>query len=330
MPHMKKGSSVSRFQIEVDNNNTVFSSTSRFMFAYYMHYPKQLMRSTPIERDNLRITAPTFSKQFSIDNMEVIRRRNTRDTPCLLDESYKDDDLIRHRLVEKTGCRPSHWPDNDNYPKCTTFDQMSQVITPDMQNNDPEFLREFEDNPGSPCNQILSIAYTRKHLFDKPKKEDTTAEKKDDPASNPSHLTNGGMVEPNPPVKPSFEQNGDTGKSPGAPPPGPLPKFPSHGRQPLDAPPTVPKEEKLLGNNDHIIRKRSLGPLPGQDLTFPATRIFEIIFKNANYKEIKHVQSFNFETFLGNVGGYVGLFIGVAIWQAPELIEFFFKKLMRR
>ena len=47
---------------------------------------------------------------------------------------------------------------------------------------------------------------------------------------------------------------------------------------------------------------------------------FEIDFKRVSYKVIKSVPKFDGESLIGNLGGYLGLFLGFAIWQAPELI----------
>jgi hypothetical protein len=53
---------------------------------------------------------------------------------------------------------------------------------------------------------------------------------------------------------------------------------------------------------------------------------YHFIFQNPNYREIVHVQSFNIESWIGNAGGYIGLFLGVALWQIPEFIAFLWKK----
>ena len=47
----------------------------------------------------------------------------------------------------------------------------------------------------------------------------------------------------------------------------------------------------------------------------------ELVFKTAAYKEIKQDRAFNIESFIGNVGGYVGLFLGFAIWSIPEIFS---------
>ena len=50
-------------------------------------------------------------------------------------------------------------------------------------------------------------------------------------------------------------------------------------------------------------------------------------FNNERYKEIKYTRSFDFEGLIGNVGGYIGLFLGCAIWQLPDAVQFIYNKL---
>ena len=51
------------------------------------------------------------------------------------------------------------------------------------------------------------------------------------------------------------------------------------------------------------------------------------IFKSAAYKEILHVRAFDIESLVGNMGGYIGLFLGFAIWQLPDGIRIIVKLL---
>ena len=234
LSYNKKGLMISGFRVEFDNRNMVFNASSKILLSYFLHYPKQLMRSVPLDMEPLGLTANVFTKLFSVDSMGVIRRRNSRESKCLLKESGQEDDLIIKRLVEKTGCRASYWPDSYGYSACDTMEKMFELRTPSMQRNNQEFLKEFEENPGKPCNQIYSIGYTVKTL-----------------------------------------------------------------------------------------EVRSGEALPRD----PNTKIIDVMFKTASYLEIQHVQAFNIESYIGNVGGYVGLFIGCALWEAPDFIEFLFKKL---
>ena len=51
-----------------------------------------------------------------------------------------------------------------------------------------------------------------------------------------------------------------------------------------------------------------------------------INFPNPTYKEITQLMAYNEENFVGNVGGYIGMFLGVSLLQIPELINLAYKK----
>ena len=87
------------------------------------------------------------------------------------------------------------------------------------------------------------------------------------------------------------------------------------GVKPPGLGPSGPPTEK----EKHVINKRSGNK--------QSTRTILVVLKNSNYKEIKHIQAFNIESWVGNVGGYVGLFLGCALWQAPDFIDFVFRKM---
>ena len=59
----------------------------------------------------------------------------------------------------------------------------------------------------------------------------------------------------------------------------------------------------------------------------PATYL-NIQLKSPAYKTIRRIRAFNEETLIGNLGGYVGLFLGIALWQFPDFIEVLTKKLI--
>ena len=46
-----------------------------------------------------------------------------------------------------------------------------------------------------------------------------------------------------------------------------------------------------------------------------------IAFNSHVYREIQHNQDFNLESLIGNMGGYIGLFLGFAFWQIPGAIS---------
>ena len=57
---------------------------------------------------------------------------------------------------------------------------------------------------------------------------------------------------------------------------------------------------------------------------------FGILFNSPDYREIKHTRDFNLESLIGNVGGYIGLFLGFAFWQIPDALGNIFDKLSQQ
>ena len=53
-----------------------------------------------------------------------------------------------------------------------------------------------------------------------------------------------------------------------------------------------------------------------------AILLFE--FERTIYREIANFRTYNFEGLIGNGGGYVGLFLGFAVWQLPDFFNFAF------
>ena len=220
---------------------------------------------------------------------------------------------------------------------------MAQVATPNLKTIDPAFLRQFDDNPGKPCNQMFSISYIIQDLLGDD--EQKTTGSSHDSLSNQSQLPNKNKNGTNPTGNHNLKKIGHsenlTNTSLSVPSP---PEHPSNGppkrKRPSshikgsapngqlhDSPPTGMKLEKSLGSSGQVARKGPKCPnLISQKQRVPTSRHFVIKFRSPSYIEIKHVQAFNIESFIGNVGGYVGLFIGVAVWQAPELIEILYEK----
>ena len=49
-------------------------------------------------------------------------------------------------------------------------------------------------------------------------------------------------------------------------------------------------------------------------------------FLEPDFKEIKQVKAFGIESLIGNVGGYIGLFLGYSILQLPDFVLSLYKK----
>ena len=50
-----------------------------------------------------------------------------------------------------------------------------------------------------------------------------------------------------------------------------------------------------------------------------------LFFPEPSYKEIKQVQAYDLESFVGNTGGYIGLFLGYAILSLPSFVVSLYK-----
>ena len=50
----------------------------------------------------------------------------------------------------------------------------------------------------------------------------------------------------------------------------------------------------------------------------PESRFMILVnFPNLKYREITHVQEYDVESMMGNIGGYIGLFLGYSLLQFP-------------
>ena len=47
----------------------------------------------------------------------------------------------------------------------------------------------------------------------------------------------------------------------------------------------------------------------------------QIDLTNQNFKEIRQVRAFGIESLIGNIGGYIGLFLGASIIQLPQFCK---------
>lgn len=55
-----------------------------------------------------------------------------------------------------------------------------------------------------------------------------------------------------------------------------------------------------------------------------------VLFPEPSYKEIKQAQAYDIESFVGNVGGYVGLFLGYSLMCIPSWIAKMFRTVRQR
>ena len=292
----KKGKTLSTISFSLDSNVPMLQRDSTLTMAFYLHYPDQLMRSNALEIIHLGKHWPIFRKQFWVDTIEVIRNRNTRHSPCNMNND-KDDEWIKKKLIKNAKCTPPHWPVDDEYKeRCVSVDQLLKVLTPSLETTNPEFLNQFKDD--QPCDQIHSISFTFKDLQLPPDCAfSELLNKKDDLRNTDQHILNPHQLEM---IDQKFVNQ--RGK-----------KIITSGmtRQHIKYSPT--KKMDIQDMDSRCVQ--------------PDMKTVEIHFKSPLYKEIKQIKDFCLESWVGNVGGYIGLFLGYAICQLPELIDYVITKL---
>ena len=55
----------------------------------------------------------------------------------------------------------------------------------------------------------------------------------------------------------------------------------------------------------------------------PKDIAIKFIYTEKVYEEIQYTKAIGFESWLSNVGGFVGIFLGYSMMQFPELLLFF-------
>ena len=58
--------------------------------------------------------------------------------------------------------------------------------------------------------------------------------------------------------------------------------------------------------------------------------IISIVFVDIKFREIVSIRSFDIQSLFGNIGGYVGIFIGYALLQVPEALVQFVKRIRKK
>ena len=100
------------------------------MFSVDIHYPNQRLRYSKTKRDwNAEEPNSTemssYGMKFYIFGLEVMHKRNTRNTPCNEDRTI-DDHKIRQRMIKDIGCIPPYWTHGQKI--CSNRTQLEQYF----------------------------------------------------------------------------------------------------------------------------------------------------------------------------------------------------------
>ena len=116
-----------------------------------LHYPNQLLRSMKTVKYvwPKRETNVTYDMKFYITGMEVMKRRSKGGEHCNMDWENDDDSLIvKH--TNTVGCRAPYQNPSSNITKCSTKDQMKEVLFK---------LRADDYGTIPPCKSMEKIDY---------------------------------------------------------------------------------------------------------------------------------------------------------------------------
>ena len=89
---------------------------------------------------------------FTINNLEIISRRNKRNEPCITNY-WEYDHAIVNMHIAKLGCRPPYLQPGKNITTCTSKEKMHQAMDLDI-----DFLA---DDAIQPCLSVGDIRYTQ-------------------------------------------------------------------------------------------------------------------------------------------------------------------------
>jgi hypothetical protein len=110
--------------------NDIFPSKTRptaYDFFTLLHYPNQLLRSTRNIRYKWpkRTTNGTYSMDFVITGMEIVKHRNKRQHPC--NEDWKNhDNIVLMRRSKSVACRAPYLYHNISIKSCSTENEIKR------------------------------------------------------------------------------------------------------------------------------------------------------------------------------------------------------------
>ena len=114
------------------------------------NYPQQMLKASEVRKNIWN--QPNENRvytQFKITSMEVLKRRNKRNAPCLLDWMHFDDVVLKKHL-EGVGCRAPYL--NSDTPQCTSKEKMSESLY--------EMTKVRRKYVPAPCQEMSNIEST--------------------------------------------------------------------------------------------------------------------------------------------------------------------------
>jgi hypothetical protein len=125
-------------------------------FFTLLHYPNHLLRSLRSIRFSWpqRTTNDTYGMLFTINEVEVIKRRNKNKQPC--DENWENyDDVLQEKHSEMVGCTTPYHNASTKTKTCSTKQEMKTA----------KFTLRFDEYGNiPPCKAMEQIMYSYKEI----------------------------------------------------------------------------------------------------------------------------------------------------------------------
>ena len=89
------------------------------------------------------------------------------------------------------------------------------------------------------------------------------------------------------------------------------------------------KIEKIFYDSEWTYEEKDMETIiPAEEMETPF--YLQLVFQGNTYKIIEHVKDYTFQTLIGTVGGYVGMFLGYSFLDMPSLIKSINRKFISR
>ena len=96
-------------------------------FFVMFHYPNQVMRASTFMKyiwpTARQANGSTYEKVFTVENVEIFRRRKK----CKDWSNY--DENVMDIIIQKIGCSPPYYLQRNDVPVCTTSQQLNEMAS---------------------------------------------------------------------------------------------------------------------------------------------------------------------------------------------------------
>ena len=97
-------------------------------FGLYIHYPGQFLIA-PTDPTYLKLFRNQKSLEVIIDDIEILKSRNTRKRKCTpYVEKPSFDDMVKEKYLDATGCTVPYFGPFEGFPTCDTTEKMKESV----------------------------------------------------------------------------------------------------------------------------------------------------------------------------------------------------------